>query len=162
MATYKEFIFERIRPAEERMWDAAMEELKNRLKRGNGKYSISSLAYDVLQEYPLGVKPNEFVDMFREVYPTIQKEETTTTAVPGAGDDSSTVVVRKGKTFDVPHHIFRRFQESGPKIKYERWKKHLNEGDVYENRIMEYIKNNRKCSVTLRSHESREEFTITP
>lgn len=85
-----------------------------------------------------------------------------TGAVPGAGDDSSVVVVRKKKkqTFDVPHHIFKRF-EGKSKIKYERWSNYLNSGQIYEDRILEFIKNNRSHNVVLRSQESFEEMTIT-
>jgi len=47
-------------------------------------------------------------------------------------------------------------------MKYERWAKLLDSKQLYEDKILEYIKNNRNHDIVLRSQETYETVTITP
>lgn len=89
-------------------------------------------------------------------------ENVTTSAVPGAGDDNSVVPVRKKrrKTFDVPHHIYKRFSTQKRK-KHESWTPHLSVFDPYEKSILEYIRKNRNHEVAIKSQETLDELVIT-
>lgn len=89
-------------------------------------------------------------------------EMTTTANVPGAGDDSSVVPVfrrKKRKMFDVPSHIFTRFKNN-ERVKYERWAKYIGSG-MYEDGVLNYIKDNPGVEIILRDLVSLETKSIT-
>jgi len=100
---------------------------------------------------------------FLKWYSHIEEElpGTATPSVAGAGDDSSTVVVKrkkKRKMFDVPPHIFKRF-ENNERVKYERWQKYLGQG-MYEDKMLDYIKDNHNCEIVLRDQVTGNTKTI--
>lgn len=100
---------------------------------------------------------------FLKWYNHIEEElpGTATPSVVGTGDDSSTVVVKrkkKRKMFDVPPHIFKRF-ENNEKVKYERWQKYLGQG-MYEDKMLQYIKDNRSSEIVLRDQTTGDIKTI--
>jgi hypothetical protein len=87
---------------------------------------------------------------------------TSTGSVAGAGDDSSTVPVfkkKKRKMFDVPPHVFKRFNEN-ERVKYERWAKYLGQG-MYEDSLLKYVRDNKNADVVLRDQVSGEVKNIT-
>lgn len=133
-------------------------------KKLKGKMSIEGIAFDIIRQYNLPFTSRELARMYEKEYGVIEEAPSmSTSAVAGAGDDSSTVVVRrrKKKQFDVPHHIFKRFEEKR-KMKYERWANLLDSKQLYETEILEYIRNNRTHDIVLRSQETYETVTITP
>jgi len=88
---------------------------------------------------------------------------TSTASVAGAGDDNSVVPVfrrkKKRKMFDVPPHVFKRF-ENNQRVKYERWAKYLGSG-LYEDAVRSYIQTNRNAAVVLRNLVTGEVKNIT-
>lgn len=159
---------ERILSAKEQLFNAALKAMHQYVQKAKDKMSLEGIAFDILRQYDLGISSRQLVKLYKDDYPVNESfnEEApsmATSAVAGAGDDSSVVVVRKRKKreFDVPHHIFTRF-ENRRKMKYERWAKLLDSKQLYEDKILEYIKNNRNHDIVLRSQETYETVTITP
>ena len=58
----------------------------------------------------------------------------------------------KGKAFDVPTDVFRRFQKG--RNKFERWSKFLNLEDSNQKAIYDYAKRNRGATIVLRDSET--------
>lgn len=78
-----------------------------------------------------------------------------TPSVAGAGADGIVVKKKKKrKVFDVPSHVFKRF-ENNERVKYERWVKYIGAG-IYEDKMLQYIKDNKNCKVTIRDQVSGE------
>jgi hypothetical protein len=65
---------------------------------------------------------------------------------------------KKKKVFDVPTHIFKRFQNN-ERVKYERWVKYLGTG-MYEDSVLKYIKDNKQTEIILRDNVSGQTKTI--
>jgi len=94
---------------------------------------------------------------FKNWYYNEELGGTSTASVAGAGDDSSVVPVfrkKKRKIFDVPPHVFKRF-ENNQRVKYERWSKYLGSG-LYEDGIKNFLESNKKVDIIIRDQVSGE------
>jgi hypothetical protein len=157
-------IEERFVPGKDAFFDAALKAMDEYVRNYKDRFSLESIAFNILRQYDLGISSRQLVRLYKDKYKINEDAPSmSTSAVAGAGDDSSTVVVRRRKKreFDVPHHIFTRFKDKR-KMKYERWSKLLDDGKLYEDKILEYIRNNRNHDIVLKSQETFQTITITP
>ena len=77
----------------------------------------------------------------------------------GSGYDGP-LFKKKGKAFDVPSEIFRRFEKG--RNKFERWSKYLNLEDTNQKAIYDYALRNRDASIILRDETTGAMRAIRP
>lgn len=70
------------------------------------------------------------------------------------------LIKKKGKQFDVPSEVFRRFQTG--RNKFERWSKFLNLEDDNQKSIYDYAARNRDSSIILRDETTGALRAIRP
>ena len=79
-------------------------------------------------------------------------------AATGGGYDKP--LFNKGKKFDVPSDVFRRFQTG--RNKFERWSKFLNKEDANQKSLYDYATRNRDHTIILRDETTGALKAIRP